>query len=74
MAESPRTTRTRSWPHWLLVLPLLGVLIPPVYDVRHPEIGGVPFFYWWQLLWVPISMAVTVLVSRMTDPRPEGDR
>ncbi|MEA2125023.1 MAG: hypothetical protein QOI80_1805, partial [Solirubrobacteraceae bacterium] len=33
----------------LLLLPLIGVLIPPIFNRRHPELLGLPFFYWYQL-------------------------
>jgi hypothetical protein len=51
---------------WLLVLPFIGVLIPAFYNKKDPELGGVPFFYWYQMLWIVISVAVTVVVYRAT--------
>jgi len=50
----------------LLLVPLVGVLIPPIFNVREPELGGFPFFYWYQLLWVPISVVCTLIVYRAT--------
>ncbi|MEK6228367.1 MAG: DUF3311 domain-containing protein [Actinomycetota bacterium] len=55
----------RAW-YWLLLVPLLGLLIPPIYNHADPELIGLPFFYWYQLAWVPISVAVTALVYRKT--------
>ena len=52
--------------YWLLLLPLVGTLIPPVYNSEDPTFIGLPFFYWYQLLWVPISVCVTWLVYRRT--------
>jgi hypothetical protein len=46
----------------LLALPLVGLLIPPIYNQADPTLIGIPFFYWYQLLWVPISVAVTAVV------------
>jgi hypothetical protein len=58
----------RGW-YWLLLVPLVGLLIPPIYNRADPELIGLPFFYWYQLAWVPISVAVTALVYRKTrDP------
>ncbi len=51
----------RHW-YWLLLIPLLGLLSPPVYNDADPTLIGIPFFYWYQLAWVPISVAVTALV------------
>jgi hypothetical protein len=55
----------RAW-YWLLLVPLVGLLIPPIYNHAEPEFIGLPFFYWYQLAWVPISVAVTALVYRKT--------
>jgi hypothetical protein len=60
-----RRHHSRAW-YWLLLLPLLGTLIPPIYNVRDPEVIGIPFFYWYQMLWVPISVALTILVYQRT--------
>jgi hypothetical protein len=57
--------RQRRW-YWLLVLPLIGLLIPPIYNYEDPHLIGIPFFYWYQLAWVPISVAITTLVYRKT--------
>ena len=51
----------RRW-YWLLIVPLIGVLIPTVYNAREPELIGIPFFYWYQILWIPLGVAITVLV------------
>ena len=55
----------RVW-YWLLVVPLLGLLIPSIYNDVDPTVIGIPFFYWYQLAWVPISVAITALVYRKT--------
>ena len=55
----------RAW-YWLLLVPLVGLLIPPIYNHADPKLIGLPFFYWYQLAWVPISVAVTALVYRKT--------
>lgn len=47
---------------WLLVLPFIAVLWVPWYNRMEPELGGFPFFYWYQLLWVLISAVITALV------------
>jgi hypothetical protein len=56
---------SRAW-YWLLLVPLVGVLLPPIYNVQDPELAGIPFFYWYQLLWVPVSAAITFVVYRRT--------
>jgi hypothetical protein len=73
MEEGAR--RARRW-YWLLVIPLAGTLIPPIYNVQDPTFIGLPFFYWYQLLWVPISVGVTLAVYRLTarSERPRRER
>jgi uncharacterized membrane protein len=56
----------RSAANWLLLVPILAVLFPWVYDTRNPELIGIPFFYWYQMLWVPLSAVFTILVYRLT--------
>jgi Protein of unknown function (DUF3311) len=60
----------RAW-YWLLLIPLVGLLIPPIYNSEDPELFGLPFFYWYQLAWVPLSVAVTAVVYVKTR-RPRG--
>jgi hypothetical protein len=57
-----REERARRHWYWLLLIPLLGLLVPPIYNDMDPTLIGIPFFYWYQLAWVPISVAVTALV------------
>jgi hypothetical protein len=57
--------RHRGW-YWLLVLPLIGLLITPIYNHDDPRLIGIPFFYWYQLAWVPVSVVLTTIVYRKT--------
>ncbi|MBV9453154.1 MAG: DUF3311 domain-containing protein [Rubrobacter sp.] len=52
---------------WLLMLlvPWIGLLYPPFYARLQPELWGIPFFIWYQFLWVFITVALTALVYRM---------
>jgi hypothetical protein len=59
----PPGARETRWT-WLLLIPLVGTLIPPIYNTNDPELFGVPFFYWYQMVWIPVSVLVTVLVYR----------
>jgi len=38
----------------LLATPCVAVLVVPLYNRIEPKLWGIPFFYWWQLLWVPL--------------------
>lgn len=52
----------RRWFLLLLVVPFIVLLWPPFYNFREPMLAGFPFFYWFQLLWVVITAAITALV------------
>ncbi|MGY3567182.1 DUF3311 domain-containing protein [Sinomonas sp. RB5] len=43
----------------LLAVAIVLPLIPQMYSFDRPRLGGMPFFYWYQLLWVPISAALS---------------
>ncbi|MGW4804418.1 DUF3311 domain-containing protein [Kitasatospora sp. NPDC004272] len=42
-----------------LLVPVLVMLWVPSYNRLSPGLGGMPFFYWYQLLWVPVSALFT---------------
>ncbi len=52
--------------NWLLLLPLLATLIPPLYNRVSPELFDIPFFYWYQLAAIAIGVISTIIVYRMT--------
>ena len=52
--------------NFLLILPLIGTLVPAVYNRKDPQLAGIPFFYWYQMLWILISVALTIIVYRAT--------
>ena len=56
--------------YWLLALPLVGTLVTPIYNSTDPRLIGIPFFYWYQMVWIAISVLCTVVVYRKT--RREG--
>ena len=52
----------------LLAASLVGTLWVPFYNHTSPTLGGFPFFYWYQLMWVPIVAilaAAAFLLSRL---------
>ncbi len=52
----------RSWLLLLLLIPYIVLLWPPFYNFRDPALIGIPFFYWFQLLWIVITAVLTALV------------
>jgi hypothetical protein len=64
--EVPASARAaRRW-YWLLLLPFLALLYPPLYSHVTPRIFGIPFFYWYQAVWLAITAAITTIVFRRT--------
>ena len=71
MTLPPRSSRGRAT--WTIVAVLLaigvvGTLIVPIYARVTPKAGAFPFFYWYQLLWIPLvailSWVCYLLVGR----------
>ena len=67
MAKDPSSHRGGSaWWYLLLLLPFIALLWVSSYAGASPALGGVPFFYWYQFLWVPIAAILTAVVYRAT--------
>jgi hypothetical protein len=62
---APARPTSQRW-YWLLLLPFLALLYPPLYAHLTPRIFGFPFFYWYQAVWLIITAAITTLVYRRT--------
>ncbi|RKT15975.1 uncharacterized protein DUF3311 [Streptomyces sp. 1114.5] len=56
----PAVTPERVLAALALLVPIVAMLWVPSYDKTDPAVGGMPFFYWYQLLWVPASAVFTV--------------
>jgi predicted ferric reductase len=41
--------------HLLLIVPYLAVLWVPFYNSAGAALYGVPFFYWYQMLWIALG-------------------
>lgn len=64
MHNSRTTNKARinkAW-YWLLVIPYLAILWLPSYNRIEPRAFGIPFFYWYQLLWVVLSTFIIAFV------------
>jgi hypothetical protein len=56
--------RPHHWARLLLLIPFVAVLWVPFYNSVDPMLYGVPFFYWYQLLWIILSALLIVIVYR----------
>lgn len=66
-----KSANSKAW-YWLLVIPYLAILWLPSYNRIEPRAFGIPFFYWYQLLWVVLStlvLATVLYLAHMRKPR-----
>lgn len=57
--SSPLVTPTRVVIGICLSVPFVAMLWVGSYARVEPTLGGLPFFYWYQMLWVPITAGLT---------------
>ena len=70
-AEIPGAEMRAFRPIYLLLfVPFIAVLWVPFYNRALPELAGIPFFYWYQLLWIPLGAVLLFLIHRL-DKRAE---
>ncbi|HET9147233.1 MAG TPA: DUF3311 domain-containing protein [Acetobacteraceae bacterium] len=63
--NAPLVPRQRaSWLRILLIIPFIATLWVPFFNHPTPTLFGFPFFYWYQLLWVPLSSVLIFIVYR----------
>jgi hypothetical protein len=68
--KTARAGRLKHWPRLLFLIPVAVVIWVPLYNRLAPELGGIPFFYWFQLAFVLIAacivMGVYFIETRIT--------
>ncbi|MER5196044.1 DUF3311 domain-containing protein [Streptomyces sp. NPDC002755] len=71
MSETPEVTRepvvtpVRVAIGFCLIAPFVAMLWVGSYAKVDPAFIGIPFFYWYQMLWVPLSAALTVTAYKL---------
>jgi hypothetical protein len=71
--EGPRkTNRAGTWARILLIVPFIALLFPTLYAHADPRLAGIPFFIWYQFLWVILGVGITGLVYALN--RDESGR
>jgi Protein of unknown function (DUF3311) len=53
----------------LIVIGIAGTLWVPIYARTTPKLGDFPFFYWYQLIWVPVVAVLSGLAYLLLRPR-----
>ena len=65
-------TAARKYPHpvylWIAV-PFIAMLWVPFFNRVTPELAGIPFFYWYQMLWTVLGALCIVPVYRYRNRR-----
>ena len=51
----------------LILIPFAVYLYVPGYNIVNPEVAGLPFFYWFQMLMLPISAILFLYAARLID-------
>ncbi|MGC8609664.1 MAG: DUF3311 domain-containing protein [Thermoplasmata archaeon] len=57
----------------LIIIPLIVYLALPTYNKVNPEMAGMPFFYWYQTVWLAISAVLFGLAAYILDRTLRGD-
>jgi len=63
--ESPVITPTRVIIGLCLFIPFVAMLWVSSYARVEPTFIGLPFFYWYQMLWVPLSAVMTIIAYQL---------
>ena len=58
MASQPQRRR-RSWLLIFLIIPFIALLYPPFYNYPDPTFIGIPFLYWYSMLWIILTAIIT---------------
>ena len=58
----------------LLAISVLVPLFVPAYAIDKPPLFGMPFFYWYQMLWVPITAGLIGISYRLVTKEDQRRR
>jgi phosphoglycerol transferase MdoB-like AlkP superfamily enzyme len=56
----------------LLLIPFIVYFDLPYFDVVNPTVAGVPFYYWFQTLWLVISAILFLIAAFLIDSNGRG--
>ena len=58
-SPGPLPMGTRVTVGILLIIPLIALALVPTYAQATPRLFGFPFFYWYSMMWVPVTACFT---------------
>ncbi len=75
-APSRKSPATRGAVAFLLSVAIIGTLWVPIYARSMPKLGDFPLFYWYQLIWVPMTAVLCWICHLLlrTKPAPDAGR
>lgn len=53
----------------LLIIPLVGLLLIPLYNSEYPIVFGIPFFYFYQMMWMPLGALLFYIAAVLWNRR-----
>jgi hypothetical protein len=71
MSNTGKRRRRFRLAHLLLVVPYVAILWVPFFNRSEPSIAGIPFFYWYQMLWIVLG-ALLLLPVYLAEERDAG--
>jgi len=57
--------RPVAWARLLLIIPFIAMLWVSFYNSIQPAWFGIPFFYWYQLLWIILGAVLVAVIYRL---------
>ena len=63
--DEHRPVRRVLWVRLLLIVPFVAMLWVSSYNSVEPMVAGIPFFYWYQLLWILIAAGLIAIVYQV---------
>ena len=69
MTSRPRR-RMRLY-HLLLLVPFVALWVP-FYNRAEPSFEGIPFFYWYQMAWIGLTIVLILIVYRLDHRSGDG--
>jgi hypothetical protein len=72
-AASRKSPAARITAAILLIIAIGGSLWVPIYARPTPKLGAFPFFYWFQLVWVPVVAVLCWICYELLKTRPAPD-
>ena len=69
-ASPPKSPAARAAVTVLLTVAIVGALWVPIYAHTEPKLGAFPFFYWYQLILVPVTALLCWISYLLLRTRP----